>query len=98
MGTGNSGKDIKMYDMLNIAKSLGFNMDFGRVLSNEINQVYKDFDEWLDEYYEEEIKEINDKLNKQIDARKDCKPNLVLEKIIVILIWTWILLLQMWYL
>ena len=80
MGTGNSGKDIKMYDMLNIAKSLGFNMDFGRVLSNEINQVYKDFDEWLDQYYEEEIDEIKAKLNNQIDARQGNKPNLVLEE------------------
>ena len=57
MGSDN-GAPIKKsgynFDMMAIAKSLGFDSELGRALSNEVGQIYKDFEDWLEEYYDEE--------------------------------------------
>lgn len=65
MGIGN-GKQLDKYDMVKIARSLGFDSELGRVLSNEVSQIYKDFEDWLEEYYEEELDNIKKTFSDQM--------------------------------
>lgn len=74
MGSDN-GAPIKKsgynFDMMAIAKSLGFDSELGRALSNEVGQIYKDFEDWLEEYYDEELNEIKLSFDQQQQAAKE---------------------------
>ena len=74
MGSDN-GAPIKKsgynFDMMTIAKSLGFDSELGRALSNEVGQIYKDFEDWLEEYYDEELNEIKLSFDQQQQAAKE---------------------------
>lgn len=67
---------LERFNMFEIAKSLGFDIDLGRVLSNEVTQVYKDFEEWLSEYYDEELEKIEKSLIEQVENAKTKKHTL----------------------
>lgn len=74
MGSDN-GAPIKKsgynFDMMAIAKSLGFDSELGRALSNDVGQIYKDFEDWLEEYYDEELNEIKLSFDQQQQAAKE---------------------------